>query len=347
MSNTITCRYCNKSGNMKWFRNHILKIHGELPDDYTKNNISDFKHLNWKLCSECGNLFNGRSSKCGTCYSKNHNKTNNTHITCKCCNSSIHSKQISQHLLKNHNIKFIDYVSENLNDFKQYGWANCVICNKICKGFSKKYNEPTCSLECHGKLRETWVGFKSPMFGKPQSEETKIKIGNKAKIRMSNPKDHPFYGKHHSQETKDKISKEHILSGRYIGKNNPMFGKHHSPETIAKNFGCKHMNKLETFVSSILDAANIEYYWGFCINDTIHCKIYDFKIKGKPIILEIDGDYWHGGPGVKKHCKHIEKNRLNDNLKNEMAAARGYTVIRLWESDIKKDLSIILKSLLR
>lgn len=343
MSNNITCRHCNISGNTKLIRNHVLKIHGLLPDDYIKDNLSDFIHLNWKLCSECGKLFKGRSSKCGTCYSKNHNKSNNSHITCKHCNALVHSKEISQHLLKIHNIKFIDYVAENLSDFKQYGWANCVICNKICKGHSKKYNEPTCSPICMGKLRETWTGEKSVRFGAILSEETKLKISNshigkKIPSIMGdlNPMKRPEIRKIVSDKAKIRMS---------IPENNPMFGKHHTPEAIEKIFGYRGMNKLETMVADILKSANIEYYYAFCINDSIHCKIYDFKIKGKPIILEIDGDYWHGGPGVKIHFKKVEQNKVNDKLKNEMAAKRGYKVIRLWESDIKKDSSIILKSL--
>jgi very-short-patch-repair endonuclease len=31
----------------------------------------------------------------------------------------------------------------------------------------------------------------------------------------------------------------------------------------------------------------------------------------------------------------------NDSLKEQMVAARGYKVIRFWESDVKRDLSVI------
>jgi hypothetical protein len=234
-------------------------------------------------------------------------------------------------------------VSENLDDFKQFGWTNCVICNKICKGRSKKRNATTCSYVCMGKHMETLTGEKSVRFGAILSEETKIKISNshigkKIPSIMGdlNPMKRPEVRKKVSDKAKIRFS---------IPENNPMFGKHHTPEAIEKIFGYRGMNKLETMVANILKSANIEYYYAFCINSGGVCKIYDFKIKGKPIILEIDGDYWHGGPGVKMHCKYLEQNKLNDKLKNEMAAKRGYKVIRLWESDIKKDSSIILKSL--
>ena len=129
MNNIITCKLCNISINTRSFGNHVLKIHGQRHEDYIKNNLEDFKHLNWKLCIECGKLCNSRSSKCGTCYSKNHT-TNNKPILCKHCDNLIHPKQMSQHLLKNHNIKFVEYVAENLNEFKQnriIQWTNTAI----------------------------------------------------------------------------------------------------------------------------------------------------------------------------------------------------------------------------
>lgn len=43
-------------------------------------------------------------------------------------------------------------------------------------------------------------------YGKQRSEETKQKISNKAKERLSIPENCPMHGKHHSEETKRKIS---------------------------------------------------------------------------------------------------------------------------------------------
>src|SRR5690606_11436494 len=97
-------------------------------------------------------------------------------------------------------------------------------------------------------------------------------------------------------EVRKKISKTQKESGRYIGEKNPMFGKTHSPETIQKIFSHRKMNKLEKLVANELDKASIPYHFQYFINENGVCKSYDFKIKDKPIIIEVDGDFWHGNP---------------------------------------------------
>lgn len=67
--------------------------------------------------------------------------------------------------------------------------------------------------------------------GHIQSEETKRKIGEKAKERMSNPENNPRYGVTVSDDTKEKISK--ALKGKYLGKNSAMYGKRHTEESKA------------------------------------------------------------------------------------------------------------------
>jgi len=86
-------------------------------------------------------------------------------------------------------------------------------------------------------------------------------------------------------------------------------------------------------------------FFQFFINDTGVCKSYDFKIKNKPIIIEVDGDYWHGNPKKKHYYKYVNEIKDNDKLKEDIAKKKGYKVIRLWESDIKKDPMIILNTL--
>lgn len=43
--------------------------------------------------------------------------------------------------------------------------------------------------------------------GISKSDATRSKLSESAKLRYSNPENHPMYGKHHTQETKDKLSK--------------------------------------------------------------------------------------------------------------------------------------------
>lgn len=101
------------------------------------------------------------------------------------------------------------------------------------------------------------------------------------------------------------------------------------------------MNKLEKMVAEELDRMNVKYTFQFFINDGKACKSYDFKLTDKPVIVEIDGDFWHGNPDTKSHHIGVEETKENDVLKEKMATDRGYEVVRFWERDIKRDLSII------
>ena len=346
MGDIFICKHCGKSMGVKQFGRHLWKIHNQKYEDYVKDNLDEFERLGWKLCSECNDLFRGTSLKCGRCYTKNHNIKNDQYISCRYCNESVHSKVISIHLKSHHNIDFLEYVKDNLDDFRKFGWDLCVICGNLCINKSKKRNQPTCSRKCMAKLKTTWTKEKSIRFGAILSDEVKNKISQKNIEFYSNKENHPFYGKTLTKEHKQKQSDTRIKLGISKGENNPMFGKTHTPEAIKKIFSHRKMNKLEKIVADELDKAGIAYHFQFFIVENKICKSYDFKIKNKPIIIEVDGDFWHGNPAQKNHYEKVEEIRINDVLKNELAAQRGYKVIRLWESDIKKDPSIVLKYVL-
>lgn len=260
-------------------------------------------------------------------------------IICKHCGKPVHSKVFSQHLRCHHNIKFLEYVKENLSDFQKFGWNKCVICGIISVSRSKSHNQPTCSTKCLSELRTTWTGKNSARMGSVLSDETKQKIS------IANTGKQSFLGKKHSIETKKYLSKIRIEKGLSKGENNPMFGKTHTPEAIRKIFSRRPMNKLEQKVADELKRNGIDYTFQFFINEGDVCKSYDFKIKGKPIIIEVDGDFWHGNPSKTNHYEKVDEIKVNDLMKDLIAAERGYRVIRLWESDINKDISIIMNSL--
>ena len=192
------------------------------------------------------------------------------------------------------------------------------------------------------ELKQTWTGKNSTRIGAVLSDETKQKISdsNTGIIKPSitgnlNPACRP--------EVREQISKTRIERGVAKGEKNGMYGKTHTPEAIRKIMSHRSMNKLEKIVADELDKANISYYFQFFITEKGVCKSYDFKIKGKPLIIEVDGNFWHGNPNQSNHHIHVNETRENDKLKDEIAMRRGISVIRLWESDIKKDPSIVLK----
>jgi very-short-patch-repair endonuclease len=280
---------------------------------------------------------------------------------CKHCGKEMGVKQLGRHLWKIHGKKYEDYVKENLNDFASVGWQPCVICGTISK-------QKTCNRECFKKhcsnlkrgiifgpmsdetkqklsndRKQKYANGWAPRIGKNHSEESKQKMSDTQTARLSDPTNHSFYGKHHTDETKEKISNTRIERGVAKGDKNGMYGKTHTPESIAKIFSHRKMNKLEKLVADELDRASIPYHFQYFIVENGICKSYDFKIKGKPIIIEVDGDFWHGNPNQTNHYKNVDGVRENDVVKTEMAIANGMRIVRLWESDIKKDPSIVLK----
>lgn len=342
--NKITCKICNESFNSdkrNVIGRHLTVTHKLNDVDYIKyidNHFDDFINFGWKRCEDCNSPFKASSNKCGSCYTKNHKINNDLYVLCKHCNIKVHSKLISQHLLSNHSINFHDYVKDNLDDFRKFGWCNCAICGNITKKQGNKHLA-TCSRLCQSEMMK--IKYKGRR-GTKHTEETKkyLSIINTGKSGMKgdlNPSKRP--------EVAEKISKTRIERGVAKGEKNPMYGKTHTPETIKKIFSHRPMNKLEKLTADTLDKNNIKYTFNFFISESGICKQYDFKIKGRPLILEIDGDYWHGNPKTKHHHYDIIKTKDNDKFKEDLAIKRGYKIIRLWEFDIKRDSSVIIKSI--
>ena len=74
----------------------------------------------------------------------------------------------------------------------------------------------------------------------------------------------------------------------------------------------------------------------------------DLAFKGKKVAVFCDSEFWHGydWDNKKKEFKShqefwipkIEKNIARDNLVNETLENSGWTVLRFWGNDIKKNL---------
>ena len=80
----------------------------------------------------------------------------------------------------------------------------------------------------------------------------------------------------------------------------------------------------------------------------------DFVFRKKRVAVFIDSDFWHGH---KKRCimpksnrdywnQKIARNKLRDKAVNLKLKKEGWKVIRLWEKDIKRDLTKSLKKII-
>ncbi len=62
---------------------------------------------------------------------------------------------------------------------------------------------------------------------------------------------------------------------------------------------------------------------------------YDFYIPEANLLIECDGDYWHGNPMFYKKLNEIQKHHhQRGELKNHIAKRFGYTLLRFWEYQI-------------
>lgn len=285
-------------------------------------------------------------------------KYNNINIKCRICNRIIHRKALTTHLKHKHKLsfniyakecpeEFHAYVAEHINKFQDYIKSNiekfpdfvkCKVCDNITTG-------TTCSRSCYSKYKKTQIGILSSRYGTHLTKESKNKIGEKAKLRFKDKKNHPMYGKIHSKEAKSKMSITRLKYSQIPNYITGFKGKKHTPEAIKKIFTHRKYTKPEKIVEDILKKNNIENYFQFFINDNGTCKSYDFKLKGKNILIEVDGDYWHGGPGCNGHFYDVENVKKNDKLKNEIALKHGYSVIHVWQSELKNNPNIILEKI--
>jgi very-short-patch-repair endonuclease len=72
-------------------------------------------------------------------------------------------------------------------------------------------------------------------------------------------------------------------------------------------------------------------------NYRVDNKFYDFYMKEKSLLIEVDGVYWHGRRKVGKKLNSMQKGNIkNDRYKNKLAIERGFKLIRFWEGEISE-----------
>ena len=75
----------------------------------------------------------------------------------------------------------------------------------------------------------------------------------------------------------------------------------------------------------------------FVIHDYFH--VYDMYVPSLNVLIEFDGDYWHGNSNVypeTKFSEQIKWRRELDHYRTKELIEKGYKVLRLWEKEIKE-----------
>lgn len=102
-------------------------------------------------------------------------------------------------------------------------------------------------------------------------------------------------------------------------------GKPKAPEHMAKiheaSFKKRKWTKIEQATAAVLDALGVEYIGQYKIGR----YFIDFYVPSRNLVIECDGAYWHGRPGVPE----------KDARRDEVIRGLGYNILRLPESVIK------------
>lgn len=104
-------------------------------------------------------------------------------------------------------------------------------------------------------------------------------------------------------------------------------------------------SKLEKkFAKEFLDKLGVKYEEQFEAKDIK--RFYDFYLNDYRVLIEIDGDFYHGyGKLHEEKSPMQKKNARVDEIKNKWAALHGIPLIRIWEHDIKENPKKVLEML--
>lgn len=176
-------------------------------------------------------------------------------------------------------------------------------------------------------------GEKNVMFNKKHKDSTKEKISSKKKMYFAN---NPIAKKANGDRSKLYWSKEESKIKQ---------SQRQTEYLLLHNLF--KPSKLEEKFAEILDTLNIEYEQQYRLKENKTNGVFDFKIKNRNILIEVDGDFWHCNPKVFPTLIHPvqERNIKNDLRKNKLAIDLSYKLIRIWEYDINNNLELVKERL--
>lgn len=89
----------------------------------------------------------------------------------------------------------------------------------------------------------------------------------------------------------------------------------------------------------MLDDMGVDYVRQFMIDGRFCVDAY---LPSKNIVLQFDGDYWHGNPTKYAELDHRQRRRVQfDHSQDAFMASRGIVVFRAWHSDMKDSMELV------
>lgn len=264
----------------------------------------------------------------------------------------------------------------------EYNYDKPYICS-VCRGLNhnpfkgKKHSQEfkdKLSLERKG----IWcVGENNPMYGKNWKDYTTQEVIEEHNRKLSEKlsgENNPMYGKsirdfmtesdynlwkHHvkesgyhskSEDEQKEISKKISDGQKRCMESNPEY--YHKIKSNAVKISLYSQERYsksspEIIVENWLKSHNIDFdYSAIMGSKKIGCFQYDFIIHNKRILIEVNGDYWHGNPNFfnidgtdgKRKLNDIQLKKIKkDKLKLEFAKNHNFEVIYIWEEEINNN----------
>jgi very-short-patch-repair endonuclease len=219
----------------------------------------------------------------------------------------------------------------------RYTCKPCVLINNnpmANPSIKKKHEQILQSKEYRTKLSDACSGDKNGFYGKKHTTKTIEKI----KKGFVDWKDNLTEDEYRQwTETMSAGQKQSFQDNPEFYKKIKRKAARTSHKAQFKNW---KLNKIERIVYDFLQQNSAKQ---FTPSVVLGHKQFDFGCKDSRILIEVDGDYWHGNPGFfneegtdgKRQLNEIQKQKIQADIqKDNWALTHNFKLIRVWETEI-------------
>lgn len=276
---------------------------------------------------------------------------------CKICKKECGNiNSLRSHSIQKHNISseeiYLNYVLNGVKPKCECGCGEIPSFISVVKGYSKfiqshhnrvpgknnYHKNPETHQKAINTQKKNWEEGKYRGWWEDKTAETIKKIeGIKNKLRNNKERgkkiSKKLKGKPKSEESKRKLS----ITQKKRYEDNPQLKENSSNKRILwlKSKQSNKKTKLEIKFEMMLNLIGVEFEFQYEFKK----RLFDFKIKDKDILIEVDGDFYHSNPNTKHSEMLYESQKMtkkNDLFKDELCQNHGMKLLRYWEKDINE-----------